>query len=54
MVGEKGSMVSNTKEESFRWVLTFHSLLENSTGDFPKILRDSLTNGFISIFSHIK
>ncbi|KAL6011507.1 hypothetical protein ACLOJK_001955 [Asimina triloba] len=51
--GKRG-MLSNTKEEVFRYILTLHSLLENPPGDFPDNLREDLIKGFIGFFSHLR
>ncbi|XP_043813489.1 serine/threonine-protein kinase ATM isoform X5 [Manihot esculenta] len=44
----------NLKEETFRCILTLHSLLENPPGDFPHELREDIVKGFVQIFSFIR
>lgn len=50
----KSSSQHNPKEEVFRCIQTFHSLLENPPGDFPDILREDVVKGIIKIFSCIR
>ncbi|XP_068637362.1 serine/threonine-protein kinase ATM isoform X2 [Aristolochia californica] len=45
---------SNTKEETFRCMLTLHSLLENPPGDFPDNIRNDVVKKFIGIFSNVR
>ncbi|KAH7550462.1 hypothetical protein JRO89_XS13G0195500 [Xanthoceras sorbifolium] len=51
---DKNSIQYNQKEEVFRCILTFHSLLENPPGDFPETLREGIVKGFVQIFSFVR
>ncbi|KAL2936045.1 Serine/threonine-protein kinase ATM, partial [Bienertia sinuspersici] len=54
-VMEEDSCHSNhPKEEVFRYILTLHSLIENSPGDFPDHLREKAVGFFIEIFKSVR
>ncbi|XP_078431049.1 serine/Threonine-kinase ATM-like protein isoform X2 [Wolffia australiana] len=51
---DENKIYVSSKEEAFRWIMTLYELLKSPPGDFPAIIREDTTKGFIRIGSQLR